>query len=178
MNREKEYTKNFTTKIRSRGWKFSKSSRDEDMHDHVDCHIGIVDMGKVVKNLKIELKGKKYNCRANEGKEECLCQYIEFLNVNGDNGWVFGKADYIAIEGDDEFYMIARTDLIDFCEKLFQISLRGTTKEIEDSLLALKQKWVPSSKQAHHRLYRRFGRLDIVTRISMEDVKSLSQFTL
>lgn len=177
MKREKEYTKNFARKIRSRGWKFSPATKNEDMYDHIDCHVGIVDKGKIVRTIKIDLKGKKYNSRANEGKEECLCQYIEFLNVRGNSGWLFGKADYIAIEGDDKFYCISREDLIKFCEKLFNVNLRGTTKKIETVLLAINE-WVNYSNKAHHKLYRRHNRLDIVTQIDMNDVKAMCKFTI
>ena len=172
--REKEYTKAFRQKIRDRGWIFKQSTREEDMHDHVDCHVFVKDMGRVVRHMKIELKGRKYNCRANEGKREHRCQYIEFLNVNGDKGWLFGEADYIAIEGDSKFYLIERKAMITFCEDLFGVDLKQSLKNIEKDL----SKHVWSTQPALHKLYRRRNRKDLVTQISMSDVRILSKFTL
>jgi hypothetical protein len=179
MKKEKEYTRLFKEKIRSRGWKFSSATRNEDMYDHIDCHVGVVDYGKVVRKMKIDLKGTKYNSRAHEGIKEHMCQYIEFLNVRGNKGWLFGKADYIAIldENEDKFYLIPRIHLIKFCEDLFGLKLRGEIEKIEAKLLATNE-WVKRSDQSHHKLYRRHNRQDIVTQIDMDDVKSMCKITI
>jgi hypothetical protein len=146
------------------------------MFDHIDCHVTIMNGSQAVRSLSIDLKGTKYNSRKNEGESDCKCQYIEFLNVRGSKGWLFGKADYIAIEEEDKFLLIKRNDLIEFCEELFKVSLKGTIEEIETKLLKVNA-WVKRSDQSHHKLYRRWKRQDIVTQINMADVKSLAKIT-
>lgn len=177
MKREPEYTKNFQTIIRNKGWKFRQATKSEDMYDHIDCHVTIMNGSQPVRSLSIDLKGTKYNSRKNEGIDDYKCQYIEFLNVRGAKGWLFGKADYIAIEEDDKFLLIKRSDLIRFCEKLFGVALNGNIEEIESKLLNVNA-WVKRSDQSHHKLYRRWKRQDIVTQINMADVKSLAKITI
>ena len=179
MKREKEYTKFFQELIRKKGWKYQSASKHEDMHEHVDCHVTIMNGSTAVRSVSIDLKGTKYNSRQNEGKVECMCQYIEFMNVRGDRGWLFGKSEYIAIlnETEDQFYLIERKALIAFCEDLFGIKLTGDIKEIEKKLFAV-DRWVQKSYQSHHKLYRRYKRQDIVTQIDMNDVKSLAKIKI
>jgi hypothetical protein len=179
MKKEKAYTKLFETLIRKRGWGFRQASKQEDMFDHIDCHITIMNGSKAVRSCAIDLKGTKYNSRLNEGVPEFMCQYIEFLNVNGDKGWLFGKAEYIAIldENESKFYLIKRTDLIKFCEKMFKVDLSGKIEDIEERLLNVAT-WVTRADLAHHQLYRRWKRLDIVTQISMDEVKELAKIII
>jgi hypothetical protein len=180
MNKnEARYTEAFAELVRSNGWIFIPSTIDEDMRQHFDCIIEKYEDGELIQTLKIELKGKKYNSKKNKGIESLRTQYIEFMNVNGEIGWLYGEADYIAFEGDNNVWsFVRRTALIDFAETIFQVNLRVPIKEVEATLWAMKPKWVPSSKQAYHKLYRRFGRMDIVTRISLKEVDSLTHFTL
>ena len=175
MNRENTYTKAFRKKVEARGWIYEKSTANEDKYDHVDCHVSIMDKGKIVRQIKIDLKGKKYTSQANEGNESERCQYIEFINVGGNKGWVLGEAHYIAIEGGDEkFYFIERTDMIKFSEKLFNVNLNQSIEKIEEELST--HMWV--ARPTFHKLYRRKNRRDLVTLISLEDVKSLTKFTI
>jgi len=174
MNREKDYTKAFKEKIESRGWIFKKASREEDMYDHVDCHVLVRDMGRIVRTWKIDLKGRKYNCRANEGNPQHLCQYVEFLNVRGDKGWLFGEADYIVVEGEGKFHFIEREVLIAYCESIFHVSLNQSLVDIEKDLS--KHSW--TNRPELHKLYRRLDRKDLVTLISMENIQSLTKFTI
>jgi len=178
--KEQDYTQLFEKRVRQRGWEFRESTRQEDMHQHIDCHVTITDRGKAVRSFSVDLKGIKYNSRSNEGIRECMCQYIEFLNVRGNNGWLFGNADYIAIldENGEKFYVVSRIDLINFCERLFDIRLNGSIEQIESRLLALTDKWVKRADQAHHKLYRRHSRKDIITQINMADVHAITKFTL
>ena len=108
-----------------------------------------------------------------------MCQYIEFMNVRGDKGWLFGKSEYIAIlnETEDKFYLIERKALIAFCEDLFGVKLTGSVEEIEKKLFGV-DKWVKRSDQSHHKLYRRWKRQDIVTQIDMNDVRSMCKIIL
>ncbi len=180
MNKkERKYTDLFEALLRNRGWIFKEPTKREDMFDHIDGHVTVCYRGKACNSFTVDLKGTKYTSRANEGNPDCMCQYIEFMTVRGDKGWLFGKSEYIAIldECEERFYLIKRTDLIAFCEKVFQVNLRKKfIKIVED--LAYLDCWVTSATEAHHKLYRRRGRSDIVTQISMDDVKSLAKIII
>ena len=179
MKREREYTDLFELLIRNKGWTFRPSSKREDMKDHIDGHVTVCYKGKACNSFTVDLKGTKYTSRANEGVADCMCQYIEFLNVRGEKGWLFGKSEYIAIldECEERFYLIRRIDLLEFCEKLFKVNLRRKLMQVAEDLAALDC-WVKSAVEAHHRLYRRRNRLDIVTQISMDDVKALAKIII
>jgi hypothetical protein len=175
MKKERAYTQLFENLIRKRGWQFRQASKHEDMFDHIDCHVTVMNGSKAVRVCSIDLKGTKYTSRLNEGIPEFMCQYIEFLNVNGDLGWLFGKAEYIAVldENEERFYLIKRKTLIAFCEKMFKVELSGTAEEIEEKLMNVAT-WVQRADLSHHQLYRRWKRFDIVTQISMDEVKELA----
>lgn len=172
---EEKYTKLFKKIIERRGWKFTPSSADEDMFDHIDGRIHIIDRGHVVEILTVDLKGHKFRSR----NSNVLCQYIEFMNVRGEKGWLFGKSDIIAVLSEDEkeFYVIYMEDLKEFCANLFGICLECTLTEIEGQLQLLDC-WVDSPEKAYHKLYRRRKLKDIVTQITMSDVKKLARMKI
>jgi hypothetical protein len=182
--KEREYTDIFENLCRAKGWSFKRSSKHEDMKLHIDGFVTIYNKGRAVRTFSVDLKGDKYTSRANNGIKDCLCQYIEFLNVQGDRGWLFGKAEYIAClnENQDGFYLIPMKDLIGFCEDLFCVSLKGKVSEIGRLLTSVgceKNLWTSNVECAMHKLYHRRDRLDeIVTQINMDDIKGLSKMRI
>jgi len=172
---EDQYTKIFEKSLNRRGWKFSPSSVEEDMFDHIDGRIHIYDKGTPVRTLTVDLKGHKFRSK----HSKTLCQYIEFMNVRGQKGWLYGKADVIAILSEDEktFYLIFRKDLIRFCQDLFGVNGLENFDGVEDRLLKLKC-WVNRPDAATHKLYRRKRLKDIVTQITMKDVKELAKIKI
>jgi len=178
--KEREYTELFRSKLKAKGWHFRDASADEDMHHHIDGHVTILNKGRAVAGFSIDLKGDKYTSRANNGDKACLCQYVEFLNVNGDKGWLLGSADYIGVlnEDQDGFYLVKMKDLREFCEKLFEVDLSCSVEEISRTFTTVgceKNLWVSNVECAMHKLYHRHDRLDeIVTQISMDDIKALA----
>jgi len=61
-----------------KGLLVEKSSRDEDMRDHIDYWISLKEIGE----WGVDVKG-------NNLPDEIWC---EFKNVSGDTGWMYGKA--------------------------------------------------------------------------------------
>jgi len=59
MKKEKAYTKLFENLIRKRGWGFRQASKHEDMFDHIDCHVTVMNGSKAVRVCSIDLKGTK-----------------------------------------------------------------------------------------------------------------------
>lgn len=105
-----------------------KSEKQEDMFDHFDFRVfkrngekAWIDRPENATNKKtcnyVEVKNKKNL----EGTDRIL---IELTNVNGDNGWLYGKANYIAymnLSGNG-FRMIPRYNLQKELEKLLNIT--------------------------------------------------------
>lgn len=183
MNKsEEKYTKLFEELCKLVGWSCTRSADYDNMHNHFDCVIMAPENGTdgEVQTLKIELKGNKYTKRSNQGDPKCLCQYIEYMNVKGEIGWLFGKADYIAMlnENADGFYFVTRSSLMAHSEKLFGVLMKGRKWiEIIPDLQAKKEHWVKDAPQIH-KLYKRYNRNDMVTQITMEEVKDLAIFEL
>lgn len=99
----------FINCMRSHGHKLNKSTREQDMHEHWDY---LVDDAH-----KVEVKGRKRAKRSDDKPNDTII-YIEFANVNGDPGWIYGKADYIAFERPDGFLMVPRCELAKLAEIL------------------------------------------------------------
>lgn len=82
-----------------------KSTEKQDMFEHIDYFID----GK-----GYDIKAKKSLGMLNH-LEQVYC-VLEELNVNGDKGWLHGKADFIAFEISHFFVVIPRVELLDYYE--------------------------------------------------------------
>lgn len=83
-----------------------KSSRAEDMHDHIDYW-----MGANGAEVSVDIKGEK------DGQNRGLF-LIELNNVRGGRSWLHGKADYIAFQEGNNFLFIDRQKLADYVDGL------------------------------------------------------------
>mgnify|MGYP003342329040 CR=1 FL=1 len=128
----------------SKNWNISKSSENQDIHEHWDFK---------VRDSLIDVKGLKRTARSdkNFNQEEI---WVELQNVRGRKGWLRGKADYIAFEHEDYFLIVNRQELLDWCKKKIKIS-----------------SFVSNPRQALYRLYQRKNRKDIISIIKTEDFK-------
>lgn len=79
--------------------------------------------------------------------------WVEFKNVRGNNGWLYGQADYIAFEFSDHFIVVETKLLADLSEKLVD-----------------KKKRVSKAKDALYSVYTRRGRQDEISMIQTEDL--------
>lgn len=184
--KEAEYTALFKKMVEAKGWIFEKSSKDTDMHQHIDCYVTVTSQGRAVRTIAVELKGDKYNHRRNSGIKDCLCQYVEFFNVNGDRGWLFGDAEFIVILNEEcnGFYWVERTTLISVIEKMLGFKLSGSLTDVRrrlDSIGCERSLWVGAGATPEgrmHRLYRRSDRPDeCVYQINYADVKDNAKMT-
>ena len=121
----------------------SKSTMEEDMFQHFDV---------VCDEIKYEVKGDKKMSMGDDFFTDVY--WIELVNVNGDPGWVKGKADYIAFKHKEEFYIIDRAELENLTEKL------------------VKDRTVYRIKQ-YCKIYQRVGRKDQVTYLDFSDIRLL-----
>lgn len=90
---EKQFAKLF-------GKKVSFSNADEDIKEHWD----------LVLNLKFDVKGLKKRRRSDDAPDETI-HWVEIKNVNGENGWLYGEADYFAFELEDYWVIVEKEKL-------------------------------------------------------------------
>lgn len=138
------------------GGKTEPASTDDDMFRHIDL------FWTTPKGIKvsIDVKGERKNKRGDKDTDNKI-QWVEFVNVNGDNGWLRGGADYIAFMHAKEVLFVRRDRLLEFATA----KVRG--KEISSDLP--KEPYVP---------YRRNGRKDVIAKVLRRDLVGLSSFII
>ena len=94
--------------------KVVKSTLDQDRFDHVDFICKFNNNPKSPQK-KIEVKSIKGFSKRHSKQSEWL--WVEFKNVSGKSGWLYGKADMIAFELEKHFLVVDRKDLAKFSEK-------------------------------------------------------------
>ena len=74
--------------------------------------------------------------------------------MRGNAGWLYGEADRIAFETQDNFIVVDRSSLIDYVENAVDMG-----------------KSVKYSSQARYKTYRRAGRNDLLTMVELSEIK-------
>ena len=95
--------------------------------------------------------------KGNNLPDEIWC---EFKNVKGNPGWMYGNAHIIAFDMPEEggFVIVDRQELAFWCEQ-----------NVKDVI-------VKDKKDAHLKKYTRRDRLDVITRLNLEDLKLLQSY--
>lgn len=123
------------------------ATKEQDMYRHYDV---IIDGG-----VKVDVKGmKKINRGDNTVNPDF--HYVEFMNVNGDKGWIYGEADIIAFEQPNYFILVNREKLLLHCREKIIDRKVGNKKEV-------------------YKLYRRPGRKDVMTIIPTDDLYNIKE---
>jgi len=123
-----------------------KSSKEEDIKDHIDFY-------SENRKFSFDVKGEKKLNRKDKSTDSDII-WIENKNVRGDKGWLYGKATHIVFELDGYFNFISRCKLASFMEKF-----------IDDKVVY--------NKKEYKKWYRRKGRKDIITFIYKKDINHL-----
>jgi len=95
----KKYEELFMQKLRESGVECKRSSKMQDIYDHIDV---------------IDEKGITYDVKGYKGFHFV---WLEFMNVRGNKGWMKGRADRIAFWLNDKFYVVNRQTLYDWCKE-------------------------------------------------------------
>jgi len=99
------------------------STPEQDMEDHVDL---ILKPNKKCKfllapksydDIFIDVKGAKKQNRDDVNVDYNI-HYVEFMNVKGKLGWLYGKAHYIAFEAESEWVIVNRIKLLEWLDTL------------------------------------------------------------
>jgi len=136
----------FIRAAKKKGLTVSKSSRNDDMHKHVDYWVALSE----TKEWGVDVKG-------NNLPDEIWC---EFKNVSGNPGWMYGGSAIIAFDMPEEggFSIVSREELASFCET------------------NVSDEFVSSKEDAYLKKYTRKDRQDVITILKLHDLKSLNSY--
>lgn len=134
----------------------TKASLYEDRHEHIDFHC-LLPNGE---HLDVDVKGVRKNARTDNNVDDSI-NWIEYTNVKGNPGWIYGKATHIAFVTNTQTIFVKRENLVKFAEECIR------NKDIVFKLPT--ECYVP---------YQRSRRLDLITKIYTKDLIPLADFIL
>jgi len=136
----------FAALAESKGFKATDSLPEDDMINHIDMYLE-----KSGKLFTADIKAmKKINRSDAEAQDKYV--YVEFKNVRGDKGWLYGAADFIVFETKSTFEIVNRKGLVSYCEQ------------------AVERKFVSFARDALYKMYRRDGRKDLISMIELDNI--------
>lgn len=138
------------------GGKCEKSSKNEDMYDHIDFWWDSPKRGRI----GIDVKGIKKHNRKDSEVDDSI-HWIEMMNVRGNLGWVYGKAEYIAFRTLKKILFVKLTTLQKFAED----KIKG--KEL-----------VHKNPTECYIPYQRWQRQDMVFKCPTTDLEKLAEFSI
>jgi len=130
-------------------YKIRRSTKYEETRLHYDFVIEVFDK-KEIKYFKIEVKSMKTRKRGKPVDPNII--YLEYKNVIGGPGWLYGKSDYIAFEQPNSFLMVLTSDLVKFANNK------------KDNLKISTKSGIINT------LYSRRNRSDLIGCFSLEDI--------
>lgn len=141
----------FVNFAQSKGYTVKQASANDDMRNHIDFHIS-----KDGKTFAVDVKSEKKVNRSDANTQNDLI-WLEYLNVRGQNGWMYGTANFIAFQDGDNYLMIPREKLL----------------ERADSLVTGQR--ARNAGDALYKLYTRFNRQDLLTMVKKSDIVDLNE---
>lgn len=138
----------FILRANDMGWEYIRNAKKfEDMWQHWDILFDTPEGEKT-----IDIKAHKHKYRSGPLLEDWF--WVEFRNVKGDKGWLYGEADYIAFEYFGAWYIYDREILANCCELLVDMDADPVDK----------------TGHAYYRLYQRYGRKDQTSLVQISDL--------
>lgn len=86
------------------------------MNDHIDYEVR-----KNKRSFTVDVKAMKSMNRGEYATDKFIL--VEFQNVKGDHGWLYGKATNIAFKMKDRFLIVNRESLAKLAESLVDVNL-------------------------------------------------------
>lgn len=149
MSKTGMLAENTFVSIFEKRFKVVPASYTQQIKEHIDYII--YDSNKF---FTVDVKAKKKFTK--EDKEV----WIEFKNVNGNKGWIYGNATMIAFERENDFILVGRSKLKDLCESL--VDLNNPTKDKYNAL---------------YKAYTRENRKDVISKIMFKDIIDNLKYT-
>ena len=141
------YKKLFLSLAESKGYKILNTSfaeRKSNIDFALEGHINN-------KPIKFSVDLKKKN-----GKNANHWVYIEYENSKGGQGWLYGKADFIVFETQNQFIFVPRKKLVNCLNK---------SQSVRFDLPYVDKPW-----NSKYRLFRRKDTLETITQIKVKDL--------
>jgi len=129
----------------ARGYNVETASTSMNIKDHIDLILT-----KDTEQYSVDVKSRKKLHRNGDYNDAFV--WVEFHNVQGKLGWLYGKADKIVFERADDFVIVDRENLKDYCET---------------TVVPL---FVDAPSDAVYKIYQRSGRKDVISLVSMENI--------
>ena len=129
-----------------RGYQVLNAPKDVNINQHIDLYL-VHDEDVIA----VDVKARKKLSRKDDNYSDDLT-WIEFKNVRGNDGWLYGKADKIVFEREKDFVLVNRLPLQNFCEQ--------TVSEV----------FVDESKEAIYKRYQRPSRKDVISLVRLDDI--------
>ena len=134
----------FERLAKSRKFKVKRSTTYQNMNDHIDYFI------TKKHKISVDVKGLK--------RDDMV--YVEFKNVAGKTGWIYGLSDCIAFMFSTEIIIVYRKKLLEFVESVMDVTVRPYR--------------MPPEEGVYYKMYGRTGRRDRYTVIKKEDLLNMT----
>ena len=139
-----------------RGYTVIETSSSSNIHDHIDF---ILSREDTPDKITVDVKARKKTSRRSDNYDDENV-WVEFNNVRGKPGWLYGKANKIAFERAHDFVLVDRESLKDYCEATVSPAL------------------LDSPFDALYKSFQRNGRKDVISRVPMKDILHPYSFTI
>lgn len=140
------------------GGKCKKSTKHEDIYDHIDFWWDSPRKGRI----GVDVKGIKKNNRLDDYYDDTI-QWLELQNVKGYPGWLYGKAEYIAFRTMSSIIFVKRDKLLSFALKA--IKGKDVVYDTPDEF------YVPYKRK-------KWGRDDLSFKVPTSDLVELADFSI
>ena len=151
----------FVNLAKYKGYTVKNASEEHNMFKHIDFHLSKLKDGEGIKTATVDVKARKKSSRDSSYFNDNWI-WLEFVNVNGDDGWLKGCADYIAFERKEDFVIVPRPSLLSWSKEKIRIRNKGF------SIKAMAK----NSADAKYKYYTRNGREDLLTQVHINDILS------
>lgn len=135
------------------GGSVKKATPYEDKYLHVDFWWFSPKKGKI----GVDVKGTKKN---KYGKEDDSFQWLEFVNVNGKKGWLYGEEEYVAFKTLTDVIYVRRSVLAEYAERMMG------KKEVVDE--RPDEYFIPYTRS-------KWGRKDVTMKVPTSDIRELAK---
>lgn len=137
----------FKQLAKRKGFIAKDSTEEQDMFQHIDLFLTKED-----KTYSFDIKAMKKINRYDSSSQDKMI-YVEFKNVRGNEGWLYGKAQFIVFETTSTFEIVHRESLAKYCEQVVN-----------------KKQRVARASEALYKVYTRDGRKDLISLIELDKI--------
>ena len=124
---------------------------------NIEDHIDAIIYNKKDERHTADIKSQKRISRSSD--KQSSWTWVEFTNVNGKAGWLYGKADYVIFELDKGWLFV----------KLEKV------KELSEQLVDMDT-IVKTPQAAKYKIYQRAGRKDRIALIEIDEIKRIGNY--